>query len=86
VTRISFTTKVGLAATTRTETKLVAAMTANCAANCSTALTTGTLAQVMDDEIIGTGVMNASGTLSLYMAPSAAAANTAQIGSYCNWY
>jgi hypothetical protein len=31
-------------------------------------------------------VMNASGTLSLVMAPSAAAANTAQIGSYCVWY
>ena len=86
VTRISYTVQVGLAETTRTETKVVAAMTANCAANCSTAVTTGTLAQVMDDFIQGTGVMNAAGTLSLYMAPSAAAANTAQIGSNCVWF
>ncbi len=86
VTRISFTTRVGLAATTETITRLTAAMTANCAANCSTAMTTGTLAQVMDDVIQGTGVMNAAGSVSLYMAPSAAAANTAQIGSNCIWY
>jgi hypothetical protein len=86
ITRISFHGHVGLAATTEVRTQLVAAMTANCAANCTTALTTGTLAQVMDDQIEGTGVMNASGTLSLYMAPSAAAANTAQIGSHCVWW
>jgi hypothetical protein len=86
VTRISYTGQIGLAATTRTETKLVAAMTTNCAANCTAAMTTGTLAQVEDDFIKGTGVMNASGTISLYMAPSAAAAQTAQIGSYCLWY
>jgi hypothetical protein len=86
ITRISFHAHVALAATTETRTQLVAAMTANCAANCSAALTVGTLAQVMDDHIEGTGIMNASGTLSLYMAPSAAAANTAQIGSLCVWY
>jgi hypothetical protein len=86
ITRISLHTHVALAATTETRTQLIAAMTANCATNCSTAMVTGTLAQVMDDQIEGTGVMNASGTLSLYMAPSAAAANTAQIGSFCVWY
>jgi hypothetical protein len=86
VTRISATYRIGLAATTRTETKSAVAMTTNCAAGCSTAMTTGTLAGVIDDEIDGTGVMNASGTISVYMAPSAAGANTAQIGSYCIWY
>lgn len=86
VTRISYRAEVGLAAATQTITKGLALATASCAAGCTTALTTGTLAQVVEDEIAGTGVMNATGTLSLVMAPSAAAANTAQIGSYCIWY
>jgi hypothetical protein len=86
VTRISWRTEVGLAATTQTLTKGLALATGTCAGGCSTAMTTGTVAQVMQDEIFGTGVMNATGTLSLVMAPSAAAANTAQIGSVCIWY
>ncbi len=87
VSRISFTARVGLAATTETITRLTAGMTANCAANCSTALTVGTVAQVMEDVIEGTAVTSAVNTaLSLYAAPSAAAACTAQVGSYCQWY
>ena len=86
VTRISAKTTVGLAAATETITKITALTSGTCTAGCSTAMTTGTVAQVMDDEIIATGVMNASGTISLQMAPSAGAANTAQIGSFCVWY
>lgn len=85
-TRISAKATVGLAAATQTITKLLAAATASCAAGCSSAMTTGTVVQVMDDEIMGAGQMNAGGTISLVMAPSAGAANTAHVGSYCLWY
>jgi hypothetical protein len=85
VTRISWKAEVGLAATTEALTKGLALATASCAAGCTTAVT-ATLVQVMDDLIDGTGTMNTSGTISLVMAPSAAAINTAQAGSYCIWY
>lgn len=54
--------------------------------NCTAAQTTGTLAQRMVDVIEGAGVTNLATTISLQAAPSAGAANTAQIGSYCIWY
>jgi hypothetical protein len=85
-TRISARVVVGLAAATDTTTKLLVVAAATCATGCSTAMTAGTVAQVMDDVIEGTGVTNLASTISVNMAPSAAAANTAQIGSYCVWY
>lgn len=89
-TALSATVSLGLAGTApaRTENtyELTTAATASCAAGCTAAITTGTLAQAFNDIIEATGQVGTSGTVSLVMAPSAAAANTAQIGSYCVWY
>jgi hypothetical protein len=85
--RISWNAHVGLAATTETITKMLAVSTTTICGTCTTAMTAGTVAQVMDDEIVGTGTQNATGgTLSLHLAPSATGAVTAQAGSYCIWY
>jgi len=87
ITRASWVSKKALIATTQVIAQvIVAPTTGTCTTGCDAAMTTGTLAQVLTDTIEGTVVMNATGTLSLQMAPSAAAANTAQIGSYCVWY
>lgn len=90
VTSINVTAYVGLAGTAplRTENpyELTGLATASCAANCTNNVITGGRAAAMNDLIEGNGVMNAQGTLSIVMAPSAAAAHTAQIGSYCIWY
>ena len=90
VTTITTTMRIGLAGTAPAFTEALqrtsALATANCAAGCSANVITGGQATTYNDIIDGTGVMNASGTLSLVMAPSAAAAHTAQIGAYCIWY
>jgi hypothetical protein len=86
ITRASWVSHRGLLATTQTVAQvIVAPTTGTCTTGCDAALGT-TVAQVMTDIIEGTVVMNATGTLSLQMAPQAAAALTAQIGSYCIWY
>jgi hypothetical protein len=85
VTRVSFIASRGATATTRAFDDVIALTSGTCTTGCTAAQTTA-VAQVMTDLIDGTGIMNASGTISLQMAPSAAAANTAQIGSYCIWY
>jgi hypothetical protein len=86
ITRASWVSTRGLTATTQTVAQvIVAPTTGTCTTGCDAALGT-TVAQVMTDVIEGTVVMNATGTLSLQMAPQAAAAVTAQAGSYCLWY
>lgn len=81
---------IGLAGTLPARTEALqstnALATAGCAAGCTANVITGGAARVFTDTIEINGVMNATGTISLVMAPSAAAAHTAQIGSYCVWY
>jgi hypothetical protein len=81
---------IGLAGTLPARTEALqstnALATATCAAGCTANVITGGAARVFIDTIQIGGVMNATGTISLVMAPSAAAAHTAQIGSYCIWY
>lgn len=90
ITRVSMHGHIGLAGTAPARTQniqeVIGPMTSDCATFCTSAITASTQASVKNDIFSGTGVMNASGTVSLYMAPSAGAANTAQIGSYCIWY
>lgn len=91
LTRLGVKADVGLAGTAPTSTynlqRLTAVTAGTCTSGCTSAITTGTLAQVLEDEIRITGVMGATqGTVSLQMAPSAGAANTAQAGSFCIWY
>ena len=90
ITSMNTTLYIGLAGTAPARTEAISELTglatANCAANCTASVTTGGRAAAMNDMIEGSGVMNAQGTLSIVMAPSAAAAHTAQIGSYCIWY
>jgi hypothetical protein len=88
-TNINAVAYIGLAGTAPARTQnmndIVAITAGTCTSGCTSAITTGTAARQFTDIIDGGGVMNASGTVSLQMAPSAAAANTAQIGSYCLW-
>lgn len=90
VTTINATAVIGLAGTAPARTEalqdITALATAGCAAGCTANVITGGAARTFIDTIEGSGVMNASGTLSLVMAPSAAAAHTAQIGARCEWY
>jgi hypothetical protein len=90
VTTANIAAVIGLAGTLPAETQALqstnALATAGCAAGCTANVVTGGAARVFMDRIEIAGVMNATGTISLVMAPSAAAAHTAQIGSYCVWY
>jgi hypothetical protein len=90
VTTINTQVRIGLAGTAPAFTEALqmttALATAACAAGCTASVVTGGAIRTFIDTIEGSGVMNASGTLSLVMAPSAAAAHTAQIGARCEWY
>jgi hypothetical protein len=90
VTTANTNAVIGLAGTLPARTEALqstnALATAGCAAGCTANVVTGGAARVFVDTIEIAGVMNATGTISLIMAPSAAAAHTAQIGSYCVWY
>ncbi len=90
VTTIIATAVIGLAGTAPARTEalqdITTLATALCAAGCTANVITGGAARAFIDTIEGSGVMNASGTISLVMAPSAAAAHTAQIGARCVWY
>jgi len=90
VTTINATAVIGLAGTAPARTEamqdITTLATASCAAGCTANVITGGAARAFVDTIEGSGVMNATGTISLVMAPSAAAAHTAQIGARCEWY
>ena len=90
VTTANTMVTIGLAGTLPARTAALqstnALATAGCAAGCTANVVTGGAARVFMDIIDIAGVMNATGTISLIMAPSAAAAHTAQIGSHCVWY
>jgi hypothetical protein len=91
LTRVAMKAHLSLAGTQPAYTESLQRTTAltsgTCTTGCTAAMTSGALAVVMEDEIEIIGQMGAAGgTVSLQMAPSAAAANTAQIGSYCVWY
>jgi hypothetical protein len=75
-----------LIATTTAADNIIVLATATCAAGCTAAQTTGTLAQVLPDELAITGYLTAGGTVSIVVAPSAGAAVTVQRGSFCFWW
>jgi hypothetical protein len=81
---------IGLAGTApaRTEAlnRLTAVAAATCATGCTANAVTGGTAGVLLDTIQANGRMNAQGTVSLAMAPSAAVAHTIEIGSHCTWF
>jgi hypothetical protein len=90
VTAIDATAVIGLAGTAPVRTTamydITALATASCAAGCTANVVTGGATRSFVDTVEGAGVMNASGTLSLVMAPSAAVAHTIKIGSNCIWF
>ena len=89
-TQVIGSTVVGLAGTApaRTETlnRLTAVAADTCATGCSAYAVTGGFSGVLLDTIEANGKMNAQGTVSLGMAPSASATHTIELGSHCEWF